>query len=57
MKLASRHSVLVVAPTGTGKTVVGAFAIFMARGFDPSGAGAADAVRPHLPQAAFRQDN
>src|SRR5438093_2465082 len=29
--LASRHSVLVAAPTGTGKTVVGEFGIFMAR--------------------------
>src|SRR5215216_6675598 len=29
--LANRHSVLVAAPTGTGKTVVGEFGIFMAR--------------------------
>src|ERR1051326_7213343 len=29
--LANHHSVLVAAPTGTGKTVVGEFAIFMAR--------------------------
>jgi superfamily II RNA helicase len=29
--LASHHSVLVAAPTGTGKTVVGEFGIFMAR--------------------------
>jgi ATP-dependent RNA helicase HelY len=29
--LATRHSVLVAAPTGTGKTVVGEFGIFMAR--------------------------
>jgi superfamily II RNA helicase len=29
--LAHRHSVLVAAPTGTGKTVVGEFGIFMAR--------------------------
>src|SRR5260370_27407101 len=29
--LANRHSVLVAAPTGTGKTVIGAFGVFMAR--------------------------
>jgi ATP-dependent RNA helicase HelY len=29
--LANRHSVLVAAPTGTGKTVIGEFGIFMAR--------------------------
>src|ERR671932_276267 len=29
--LANRHSVLVAAPTGTGKTVVGEFGIFLAR--------------------------
>jgi ATP-dependent RNA helicase HelY len=29
--LANRHSVLVAAPTGTGKTVVGQFGLFMAR--------------------------
>src|ERR671923_2750693 len=29
--LANRHSVLVAAPTGTGKTVVGEFGVFMAR--------------------------
>ena len=29
--LANGHSVLVAAPTGTGKTVVGEFGIFMAR--------------------------
>jgi ATP-dependent RNA helicase HelY len=29
--LANRHSVLVAAPTGTGKTIVGEFGIFMAR--------------------------
>jgi ATP-dependent RNA helicase HelY len=29
--LANRHSVLVAAPTGTGKTIVGQFGIFMAR--------------------------
>src|ERR671937_3147770 len=32
--LANRHSVLVAAPTGTGKTVVGEFGIFMARKYD-----------------------
>jgi superfamily II RNA helicase len=31
--LAYRHSVLVAAPTGTGKTVVGEFGIFMARAY------------------------
>src|SRR5438270_10288206 len=29
--LANHHSVLVAAPTGTGKTIVGEFGIFMAR--------------------------
>ena len=29
--LANRHSVLVAAPTGTGKTIIGQFGIFMAR--------------------------
>src|SRR5919199_5263162 len=29
--LANRHSVLVAAPTGTGKTIVGEFGVFMAR--------------------------
>src|SRR5215831_5450975 len=32
--LANRHSVLVAAPTGTGKTVIGEFGIFMARKHD-----------------------
>jgi ATP-dependent RNA helicase HelY len=32
--LANRHSVLVAAPTGTGKTVVGEFGIFMARKYN-----------------------
>jgi ATP-dependent RNA helicase HelY len=32
--LANRHSVLVAAPTGTGKTVVGEFGIFMARNYN-----------------------
>src|SRR5215216_2904956 len=32
--LANHHSVLVAAPTGTGKTVVGEFGIFMARKHD-----------------------
>ena len=31
--LANRHSVLVAAPTGTGKTVVGEFGMFMARSY------------------------
>jgi ATP-dependent RNA helicase HelY len=32
--LANRHSVLVAAPTGTGKTVIGEFGIFMARKYN-----------------------
>src|SRR5438067_11316003 len=32
--LANGHSVLVAAPTGTGKTVVGEFGIFMARKYE-----------------------
>jgi superfamily II RNA helicase len=32
--LANRHSVLVAAPTGTGKTVVGEFGIFMTRRYE-----------------------
>jgi ATP-dependent RNA helicase HelY len=32
--LANHHSVLVAAPTGTGKTVVGQFGIFMSRSFN-----------------------
>src|SRR5712691_10196160 len=32
--LARRHSVLVAAPTGTGKTIVGEFGIFMARRYN-----------------------
>jgi ATP-dependent RNA helicase HelY len=32
--LANRHSVLVAAPTGTGKTVIGEFGVFLARKYD-----------------------
>src|SRR5437660_1756223 len=32
--LANRHSVLVAAPTGTGKTIIGQFGIFMARKYN-----------------------
>src|SRR5207237_9060694 len=32
--LTNRHSGLVAAPTGTGKTIVGEFAIFMARKYN-----------------------
>src|SRR3982074_1959235 len=32
--LANRHSVLVAAPTGTGKTVIGEFGMFMARKYN-----------------------